>query len=443
MYTLEVLEDTQFEALPFKHVKDPLTLGCADVANKKAYVRKVHWGEISPTINMLTIQHEIQELVAKTSPHEEDGIRYKKARQILAPIATVIGSIINPFLGMAIAAGTGAYEESKGEKSWGQVGLNTAMAGLGGMASSAGRGGVSAGSAWGAGAEASKAAGGGWIGQTLSGAQSALGSAPGAVTAGGGVNPTLQSVGGGTSQWVTSPGVGALGSIPGGAINVGASGFAQTAGQAIKTTGAPAGIMDMLKNPMVQLGLGSMGTAALPIASKPPELGGIISKWLTADTVTKAGEVARNIADVEYAGEFQLAKETSAFMQVMEKDIQKGYKMRRESLDKTALAANPQWKRSGERLEMLRRINEEEQREIDTMKAQWIQTAKSEHATRQYTYVMDQLKVDEATKRDLLYGELQDVIWKYNVQQEDLMNFRKIAADAGMYMVGKGMEMYG
>lgn len=432
MFSIKVLEDQEFDKLPYKHAKE--ALGCADPATKTAYVRNTHWGDISKTVNLLTIQHELDELVAKTSPHEEDGIRYKKGRDIFAPIGTALLSLIPGVgipLSMAASAGYGAYKVHKGESTWPQVAMGTALTGLGAKIGQSLPG-------YQAGVTASKAAGGGWIGQSLSGAQSLLTGSSGAqrllnagyTTNAGNIARQMGPYGLGTSTGAGSLGAGTL--LAGSTNIINRSNIA--------TSGA-SNIMDLLKNPMTQLGLGAMGISGLTTSAKPPQIGPIISKWLTQDTVTRAGAAAQKIADVEYAGEWSPDKETTAFINVMETDIRKAYKQRAIDMDKTSMAVNEGWMRSGERLEMLRRLSEEEQREVDNMKSEWLYNNKQQFAQRQYGYVMQELQADDATKRDLLYGELSDVMWKYQISEQDLMNFRKLAADAGMYMLGQGMGL--
>lgn len=71
-YTIKLLDDSEFNKLPFKYVKE--SLGCADADKGIAYIRQTGVTDI----DMGTIEHEVEELVSLVSPHEEDGIRYKK-----------------------------------------------------------------------------------------------------------------------------------------------------------------------------------------------------------------------------------------------------------------------------------------------------------------------------------------------------------------------------
>ncbi len=71
-YTLHYLNDKEFDNLPYAKAKT--ALGCADEKTGNAYVRRTG---IRPIDEFVT-EHEIAELIAKVSPHEEDGIRYKE-----------------------------------------------------------------------------------------------------------------------------------------------------------------------------------------------------------------------------------------------------------------------------------------------------------------------------------------------------------------------------
>lgn len=438
-YTLKVLEDKEFDALPYKHVKE--SLGLADPKKGIAYVRNTHWGEASKAINLLTIQHELEELVAKTSPHEEDGIRYKKGgvlRQIIpAALAFVPG--IGPLLSAASSVGMNQYAQSRHPEELGEPSLGSALmqAGTAYLGAQVGQGAV--GGFMQPGATATTSAGQVLVKPTLM--QQITGAARGAVGAG-----AIGNVSGGTPSTI-GPNLKTLAGfkdvIPAGGstslLSQSAAGGGAASAAATAAGGASKNIFAALDNPMAKLGLGAMSMSALPTSLPPPTTSPIISKWLTSDTVTKAGAQARTMADINYGGEFQVSKETQAYTDVMEKDIRKAYKQRIDDMDKMAAATNSNWGRSGERLDLYRRMATDEQEEVDKMRAEWILSAKQQHSQQQYNYILGNLNTDEATKRDLLYGELSDVMWKYNMQQEDLMNFRKIAADAGMYMTAAGM----
>lgn len=157
-YTVKFLSNAEFDSLPYKHVKE--SFGCADQKTMTAYVRQTG---IKP-LDMFVTEHEIEELIAKVSPHEEDGIRYKKGKDIfktiggpllgigsalfppLAPFAAAIGGLGGLGLGMGLGKGKfgqrlmGAIPGALGGATAGGIG-NWFTAGAGAGAG-AGNGGV-------------------------------------------------------------------------------------------------------------------------------------------------------------------------------------------------------------------------------------------------------------------------------------------------------------
>ncbi|KKK95596.1 hypothetical protein LCGC14_2671210, partial [marine sediment metagenome] len=173
-----VLSDKDFEDLhkQFSEVdKETLktALGFANKETGEAYVRKTSVAELDAT----TMQHELHELIAKNSEHEdEDNIRWKKARDVLKNVVAPAALSLIPGVGPLLA---GAYSGGRTFKKTGDIGRSLISGGLsfaGGKLGQSGAGFKSA-------VEASKQLGGGIIGQTLSGGQAvlqgALGSLPG------------------------------------------------------------------------------------------------------------------------------------------------------------------------------------------------------------------------------------------------------------------------
>jgi len=105
MYTVRILSEKEFDKLPYKHAKT--SLGLADANTGVAFVRDTGYNDITKD----TIAHELDELMAKVSPHEEDGIRYKNLASLGAGAgAGVLSSMVpflRPFQG-ALSAGAGA-----------------------------------------------------------------------------------------------------------------------------------------------------------------------------------------------------------------------------------------------------------------------------------------------------------------------------------------------
>jgi len=119
MYEIKILTDLDFDQLPYKYAKE--AYGLADPKTNRAYVRMTG----NRRFDQGTLEHELDELMQKVSPHEEDGIRYKKFfkdivlhppirdlisgdfkkfGKTLLTLASIIPSPIQPF---AIAANIG------------------------------------------------------------------------------------------------------------------------------------------------------------------------------------------------------------------------------------------------------------------------------------------------------------------------------------------------
>lgn len=112
MYTLKILSEQDFDKLPYKHAKR--SLGLADAKTGVAFVRDTGYNDITKA----TISHELDELVANVSPHEEDGIRYKSLASLGAGAgAGALSSMIPGLKNISplISAGAGALANRKGE----------------------------------------------------------------------------------------------------------------------------------------------------------------------------------------------------------------------------------------------------------------------------------------------------------------------------------------
>ncbi len=462
-FVINVLNDEKFSKVPIKYMDNPTTLGATDVANKTIYVRNTKGlGDLSKEINLLTLEHEIEEMVAKTSPHEEDGIRYKRGSDWLRPVATGVGFMLGGPLGAALGtAAFGGVRASQGKQSWGSVLGQSALAGGGGFLGSQAMGGF-----------------GGLLGQSAKSGLQGIGSsmslggvgsfAPSAMPAGvsaggfsGGAGSLLGSAGmfgGGTgggsasamsaaspmSTIANASSGGWLGGVTKNALTSGNKMMSNFFGGNSGTGGVDLG--NFLKSPGGMMGAGQMGSGAIgnfPTAPTPPNISPIIGKWLTQDSVTRAGAKAKEMADTEYGSEWAPEKETMAFIDVMGKDISKAYKRRKEDTDKMMSRTNDQWMTSGERIETLQRLDEEEQRETDLMAQGWMLKSRQDFATRQFEYINNQMNLDEQVKRDFLYGEIRDITMKYQVEYSDLMQYRQIAAQTGIYQMLGNMGAFG
>lgn len=126
-YIVQVLSDKEFDQLPYKRART--SLGCADPEKNMAFVRETGVKEL----DMATLQHEVDELAAKVSPHEEDGIRYKSGGSLGRILAPVLGGLVTVLsggtlapLGVAIGSagsvGTSQYSKAKKPEKYGQPG---------------------------------------------------------------------------------------------------------------------------------------------------------------------------------------------------------------------------------------------------------------------------------------------------------------------------------
>lgn len=91
MYTVRILSEADFDKLPYKRART--SLGLADAKTGVAYVRDTGYNDITKD----TIGHELDELMAKVSPHEEDGIRYKDLASLGAGAGAGILSSMVPW----------------------------------------------------------------------------------------------------------------------------------------------------------------------------------------------------------------------------------------------------------------------------------------------------------------------------------------------------------
>lgn len=121
MYTLKILKNEDFDKLPYKKAKT--SLGLANAKTGMAFVRDTGYNDITKA----TISHELDEMVNKVSPHEEDGIRYKSLASLGAgagagALSNILGGMLPGKFGSfikgaspVISAGAGALANRKGQ----------------------------------------------------------------------------------------------------------------------------------------------------------------------------------------------------------------------------------------------------------------------------------------------------------------------------------------
>jgi len=96
-FTIHILDDKDFNVLPYDKANE--ALGMTIVKEKTAYIRKTGVKEL----DMSTINHEFDELMQQTSPHEINGVRYKLP--FIGPLISWIASMGAPAAGLGGAAG--------------------------------------------------------------------------------------------------------------------------------------------------------------------------------------------------------------------------------------------------------------------------------------------------------------------------------------------------
>ena len=93
-YTIHILDDAEFDMLPVGNPKE--ALGMSDPKKKVAWVRRTNVRDL----DLGTINHEFDELMANMSYHEVDGIRYKGFKDVIRTIFNIVlpgvGSAIIP-----------------------------------------------------------------------------------------------------------------------------------------------------------------------------------------------------------------------------------------------------------------------------------------------------------------------------------------------------------
>ena len=94
-FTIKILDNDDFDLLPYPRAKE--AAGMTVMATKTAYIRKTG----VRALDQNTINHEFDELMQQTSPHEENGIRYKLW---LAPLISWIASNAVPIAASAAAS---------------------------------------------------------------------------------------------------------------------------------------------------------------------------------------------------------------------------------------------------------------------------------------------------------------------------------------------------
>ena len=250
------------------------SLGFADREAGEIFIRKSGNEKVDNEV----ILHEAEELFKETSPHEKNGIRFgwfKKAfgfssQPAVNVVAPILASLLLGPAGFALAGLAGAGTSALTQKlNTGKI--NPLQVGLSGL------GGALAGGAMAPGVAASKAVGGGYLGQVASGLQSAVGIQSGAQkTLAAKALPSITSAAPSTiSAGLPQNALGQLGNVgsqfaPAGNLSIG--GVAPTAGAAASNIGAGinmAALGSKAVTPSIPLYGGQAPAGTSPLAPAP------------------------------------------------------------------------------------------------------------------------------------------------------------------------------
>ena len=487
-YKVFILDEDEFNDL-HKYIpevnKEDLKdgLGFANPKTGECYVKRSGIKEMDDE----TVIHEAQELLAKSSSHEdENNIRWKKGKDIFSSIipmvvggivtaltgggaAPLFGSTMASILGGAASAGTSAITQ-KNMSSSGQINpLGVALSGLG--SGFMGKGLIS-------GINASKAAGGGLLGQTLSGMQGAVGITPGAAKAGAATygagapvgtintgsasmlpagyttNPstfalstTPQSVGVGQSVLGSAIGSGvgsALAQTPKAATGVGATTPIAGTSVAPATTSTLTSGLGKLATPTNILGgaslLSSMSTPS-PKFEMPSSVNDLRSKLMSGQSLSPLGEQAKSeLSTILKSSPTEIASTTSdAYYQQMIRRTDESYAEAQKQLD--AAYNNAGMLNSGEHQAEKAKLAENLARTKSGIAADIEQQRYNLAVTQKYQAIQQALGVDSSTMDDIvgLTGlDVQTAAMAYGASVEDIKTIREALGTLGTELILRG-----
>ena len=469
-YKIFILDEDKFNGL-HKYIpevkKEDLEqgLGFANPKTKECYVKRTGVKEWDDE----TIMHEATELLAKHSDHEdEQNIRWKKSGQIIRNVVSAIVAPFAPPVAAAMQLGHGLYEQSKGRQTLGQTLLGTAGAGIGGMmAAPAAKAGVAA----------SKAAGGGILGQTLSGLQSTLTGTSGAqkllsasplqgpVTAAqsamgysnlsqvpqnligsAAATSALKAGTSGVSQATRNPFASQVLSSPTAstapAASTGAGGVSTGTPSLIKGIGEKAG--EFIKSPTNILGAASMGASLLPKTPQfemPSYVSDLQSKLTQGEALSPLGQQARTSLS-----EILASKPSELYPTANDEYYNAALRRTRESYEQAARQIDANYNLagtygSGEHLAEKAKLQEQLARTESALFSETEQRRFELARTAQYQAIQDSLGVDKQVMDDLvgLTGlDVQTAAMVYGAQAADIQAIRESLGTLGVELLMRG-----
>ena len=477
IFTIQVLDDKNYEAL-HEVISD---VGAEDLKNSlgfaikdrgEAYVRKTGVAELDES----TMQHELQELLAKNSEHEdENNIRWKKggALRTILPIAAAFVPAIGPFLSAGLNVGLNQAAQARHPEELGKPSIGSAlMQGVAGYAGGKAAGGAVAGAK--AGMQAGKSLGG-ILGSTVQGA----GTGTFTTTAGknisllggqgllGGSAPLgLVSPTSAVNMGIVKPNTANLLGSPSGLVGPateaqaakGAASLAQVpvspVSGGVAGAGTPSlmeGVGKSLIKPETILGAGSLMASQAPKTPQfemPSQVADIQAKLMQGEALSPLGQQARSELSKIMASKPSELYPTAndEFYNAALRRTRQSYATAEEQLD--AAYNNAGMYGSGEHLAAKAKLKEELARTESGLAAETEQRRFELARTAQYTATQDALGVDKNVMDDLagLTGlDVQTAAMIYGAKTADVQAIRENLGTLGVELLlrGQGVQKSG
>lgn len=492
-YTVQILNDKEFDSLPYKGISD--SLGIADKAKGLAFVRDTGVKEF----NLATLSHEIDHLVSKNTNHtDEYGIAHKKggAARFIVPALLALVPGVGPVLAAAANVGMNQaaqkrHPEELGKPSIGSAVGQAATGYFGGKALAGGvSGGITGGTAAG---EGFLSKGAGILGGVGKGAmtgsaglklQGATPAVPGAITA-----PALKAPGldlttpsfsasgpasilarGGMPAASTPMAAASPAALPGILGNLGnatsaVNSFSPAVNPAAATLpsvtppnilggggGAPTppkpSFMDKVgqfaSQPTNLLGAGALASSMAPQTPQfemPPIVSDLRSKLMAGEALSPLGQQARSsLSEIMSAKPTELfAPAKDEYYQAVLRRTRTAYQEAQKNLDAAYNQAGVYG--SGEHLAAKDKLNQQLTNAETDLFAQTEQRNFELARSQQYQAIQDSLGVDKDQMDDLvgLTGlDVQTAAMVYGAKVEDVKQIRDSLGTLGMELLMRG-----
>jgi len=477
IFTIQVLDDKNYEALheviSDVGAEDLRAALCFAIKDRgEAYVRKTGVAELDES----TMQHELQELLAKNSEHEdENNIRWKKggALRTILPIAAAFIPGIGPLLAAGLNVGMNQYAQSRHPEELGPPSIGSALVqGVSGYMGGKAAGGAVSGAK--AGMQAGKSLGG-ILGSAVQGAGTGTFTTPagqstsllgGQGLLGGSAPLGLVSPTSAANMGIVKPNTANLLGSPSGLVGPateaqaakGAASLAQVpvspVSGGVAGAGTPSlmeGVGKSLIKPETILGAGSLMASQAPKTPQfemPSQVADIQAKLMQGEALSPLGQQARSELSKIMASKPSELYPTAndEFYNAALRRTRQSYATAEEQLD--AAYNNAGMYGSGEHLAAKAKLKEELARTESGLAAETEQRRFELARTAQYTATQDALGVDKNVMDDLagLTGlDVQTAAMIYGAKTADVQAIRENLGTLGVELLlrGQGVQKSG